>query len=95
MTKKKRKKAKIFIKRIPKLEFNEVLDSGRKEMEIKVIKEILFSPRIKQKELAEQVGTSVSTIQRTIKKLVKEGKIVRVNGKRDGYWKIFWNEIIA
>ncbi len=67
---------------------NEVLDSGRTEMEIKVIKAILFSPRIKQKELAEQVGTSVSTIQRTIKKLVKEGKIVRVNGKRDGYWKV-------
>ena len=67
---------------------NEVLDSGRTEMEIKVIKAILFSPRIKQKELAEQVGTSVSTIQRTIKKLVKEGKIVRVNGKRDGYRKV-------
>lgn len=67
---------------------NEVLDSGRTEMEIKVIKAILFSPRIKQKELAEQVGTSISTIQRTIKKLVKEGKIVRVNGKRDGYWKV-------
>lgn len=67
---------------------NEVLDSGRTEMEIKVIKAILFSPKIKQKELAEQVGISVSTIQRTIKKLVKEGKIVRVNGKRDGYWKV-------
>ena len=67
---------------------NGVLDSGRTEMEIKVIKAILFSPRIKQKELAEQVGTSVSTIQRIIKKLVKEGKIVRVNGKRDGYWKV-------
>ena len=68
---------------------DEVLNSGRTEMEIKVIKAILSSPRIKQKELAEQVGISVSTIQRTIKKLVKEGKIVRVNGKRDGYWKIF------
>ena len=67
---------------------NEVLDSRRTEMEIKVIKAILSSPRIKQKELAEQVGISVSTIQRTIKKLVKEGKIVRVNGKRDGYWKV-------
>ena len=67
---------------------NEVLDSRRTEMEIKVIKAILVSPRIKQKELAEQVGISVSTIQRTIKKLVKEGKIVRVNGKRDGYWKV-------
>ncbi|MBP3475077.1 MAG: putative DNA binding domain-containing protein [Lachnospiraceae bacterium] len=67
---------------------NEVLNSGRTEMEIKVIKAILLLPRIKQKELAEQVGMSVSTIQRTIKKLVKEGKIVRVNGKRDGYWKV-------
>lgn len=67
---------------------NEVLESGRTEMEIKVIKAILSAPRIKQKELAEQVGISVSTIQRTIKKLVKDGKIVRVNGKRDGYWKV-------
>ena len=67
---------------------NEVLDSRRTEMEIKVIKAILSSPRIKQKELAEQIGISVSTIQRTIKNLVKEGKIVRVDGKRDGYWKI-------
>lgn len=67
---------------------DEVLDSRRTEMEIKVIKAILVSPRIKQKELAEQIGISVSTIQRTIKNLVKEGKIVRVDGKRDGYWKI-------
>lgn len=67
---------------------NEVLNLGRTEMEIKVIKAILSSPKIKQKELAEQVGISLSTIQRTIKKLVKEGKIVRVNGKRDGYWKV-------
>ncbi len=54
-------------------------------MEIKIIKAILFSPRIKQKELAEQIRISVSTIQRIIKKLVKEGKIVHMNGKRDGY----------
>ena len=67
---------------------NEVLNSGRTEVEIKVIKEILNSPAIRQKDLAEEVGVSVSTVQRTIKKLVKEGKIVRVNGKRDGYWKV-------
>ena len=57
-------------------------------MEIKVIKKILYSPRIKQKELAEDVGASVSTVQRIIKKLVKEEKIVRMNGKRNGYWKV-------
>lgn len=67
---------------------DEVLNFGGTEMEVKVIRAILLSPRIKQKELAEQVGVSVSTIQRTIKKLVKEGKIVRMNGKRDGYWKV-------
>lgn len=66
----------------------EVLNSGRTEIEIKLIKAIMHSPGIKQKELAEQEGISLSTIQRTIKKLVKEGKIVRVNGKRDGYWKV-------
>lgn len=67
---------------------NEVLNSGRTEMEIKVIKKILYSSRIKQKELAEDVGASVSTVQRIIKKLVKEEKIVRMNGKRNGYWKV-------
>lgn len=67
---------------------NDVLNSGRTEMEIKVIKKILYSPRIKQKELAEDVGASVSTVQRIIKKLVKEEKIVRMNGKRNGYWKV-------
>lgn len=67
---------------------DEVLNFDGTEMEVKVIRAILLSPRIKQKELAEQVGVSVSTIQRTIKKLVKEGKIVRMNGKRDGYWKV-------
>lgn len=46
---------------------NEVLNSERIEKEIKVIKTILLSPRIKQKELAEQMGRSVSTIQRIIK----------------------------
>ncbi len=67
---------------------DEVLNFDGTEMEVKVIRTILLSPRIKQKELAEQVGVSVSTIQRTIKKLVKKGKIVRMNGKRDGYWKV-------
>ncbi len=67
---------------------NEVLNFGRTEVEIKVIKEILQSSAIRQKDLAEEVGVSVSTVQRTIKKLVKEGKIVRVNGKRNGYWKV-------
>lgn len=43
-------------------------------MEIKVIKAILSSPRIKQKELAEQVGISVSTIQRTIKNWLKRAR---------------------
>ena len=67
---------------------NEVLNTGRTEIEKKVLKEILLSPRIKQKELAEKVGISVSSVQRVIKKMVKEGKIVRENGKRDGYWKV-------
>ena len=31
---------------------NEVLNSGRTEMEIKVIKKILYSPRIKQKRIS-------------------------------------------
>ena len=68
--------------------FKKIMQAYEVELEIKVIKKILYSPRIKQKELAEDVGASVSTVQRIIKKLVKEEKIVRMNGKRNGYWKV-------
>lgn len=64
---------------------NEVLNFVGTKMEVKVIRVILLSPRIKQKELTEQVKVSVSTIQRTIRKLVKEYKIVQMNGKRDSH----------
>lgn len=67
---------------------DEVLNDKKSEMEARVIKVILHTPQITQKDLAMQVGMSVSTIQRVMKRLVKEEKIVRVNGKRDGYWKI-------
>lgn len=68
---------------------DEVLNDRKSEIEARVIRAILLTPQITQKDLAVQADVSVSTIQRIIKKLVKEGKIVRVNGKRDGYWKIF------
>ena len=67
---------------------NEVLHDKKAEIEDRVIRAILLTPQITQKDLAVQADVSVSTIQRTIKKLVKEGKIVRANGKRDGYWKV-------
>lgn len=73
---------------------NDVLDDATKaikegkKVEYEIIKAIIDTPRIKQEELAKEIGVSASTIQRTMRKMIADGKIVRENGKRNGYWKI-------
>lgn len=42
----------------------------------------------KQKIIAEELGISVATVQRIMKRLVEQGKIERKGGKRFGYWEI-------
>ena len=67
---------------------NDVLNDIKSKKEGNILKEILRRPQITQKELAIQIGASIATVQRIIKKLIKEGKLVRMNGKKNGYWKI-------
>jgi ATP-dependent DNA helicase RecG len=42
----------------------------------------------KQKIIAEELGISVATVQRIMKRLAEQGKIERKGGKRFGYWEI-------
>ncbi|WP_312813179.1 ATP-binding protein [Sedimentibacter sp.] len=42
----------------------------------------------KQKIIAEELGISVATVQRIMKRLVERGKVDRKGGKRFGYWEI-------
>lgn len=66
---------------------DEVLDENN-EIEDKIVAVLLKRPQIRQKDIAEQVGVSLSTVQRIMKRLVKEEKIVRINGKRTGHWEV-------
>jgi fido (protein-threonine AMPylation protein) len=46
------------------------------------------NPRMKQKEAAELLGKSLSTIKRLTAKLIAKGLLERKNGKRNGFWKV-------
>ena len=56
--------------------------------ESRVLKHIETNPYIKTDDLASLLGISVRTIKSVLKTLVVNKTIVRVNGKRYGYWKI-------
>ena len=62
------------------------LDCTLEEMAVlQVIKE---KPNITQKELAVRTGKSERTIKRLTVALTERGKMVRRNGRRNGYWEI-------
>lgn len=67
---------------------NDALKNVKSETEANVLRSIIQNPQITQKELVVQTGVSIATIQRITKKLVAEERLVRMNGKRNGYWKV-------
>lgn len=44
--------------------------------------------KLNQKQIAAYTGKSIASVQRTMKKLLERGKIMREGGKRFGWWKI-------
>mgnify|MGYP002510246140 FL=1 len=44
--------------------------------------------KLNQKQIAARTGKSIASIQRTMKKLSEQGRIIREGGKRFGYWKV-------
>jgi len=46
------------------------------------------NPSIRQKELVEATGKSISTVKRIMESLQEKQYIRRVNGKRYGKWEI-------
>ena len=56
--------------------------------ELAVLELIKTNPSIKQTELVQETGKSISTIKRIMDSLQKKQYIHRINGKRFGYWEI-------
>ena len=69
---------------IPKQQ-NDVL---KDTLEKQIIRLLIEHNRLNQKQIATKTGRSIATVQRAMKKLSEQGKIVREGGKRFGHWKV-------
>ena len=56
--------------------------------ELSILNEIRKNPSITQKTLAKITGRSERTIKTKTVEMQEKGLIERVNGRRNGYWKI-------
>jgi len=64
---------------------NEVLNDN---MVSRIMKELNRNPAITQKELAQELGATLSTVQRKMKMMIEAGVLTRVGAKKKGYWKL-------
>ena len=61
-------------------------------LEKEIIQILIENNKISQNEIASKMEKSVPTVQRYMRKLIKQGKIRREGGKRFGVWKVLNNE---
>lgn len=67
----------------------DVLDDVLKDaLGNKVLELIGMDRKIKQTQIAKRLNVSIASVQRVMKRMVKQGKIERKGGKRYGYWEI-------
>jgi ATP-dependent DNA helicase RecG len=59
-----------------------------REQESKVLVLIMDNPRITQDEIAEKLLIGRKLVQKSIHILKQSGVIVRIGGKRYGYWEV-------
>lgn len=56
--------------------------------ELAILNLIVDNPNITQKEIANRIGKSERTVKNKIASLKDKGYIQRLNGKRNGKWKV-------
>jgi DNA-binding MarR family transcriptional regulator len=77
--------SKSIISELPKYQFD-TLECTLEELA--VLELVAKNPSIKQKELAEETGKSISTVKRIMKSLQEKQYIRRESGKRYGKWEV-------
>ena len=65
-----------------------VLKSHDDTLELKILSLIQKNPRINQRELSDQLATSLSTIKRVMTGMIQANVLTRKGGKRYGHWEI-------
>jgi len=56
------------------------------DTQLKIIEQMSLNPKVTTREIAEQSGLGISTIERNIKALREAGVIERIGGRKEGYW---------
>ncbi|KYM44662.1 hypothetical protein A2U15_00060 [Fusobacterium necrophorum subsp. funduliforme] len=62
------------------------LNVGLNKTEKKVIELLIENPSYNSQDLAEKIGVTKRTIERTFKTLQEKKRIERIGSKRDGNW---------
>lgn len=62
------------------------LNVGLNKTEKKVIELLIENPSYNSEDLAEKIGVTKRTIERTFKTLQEKKRIERIGSKRDGNW---------
>ena len=62
------------------------------EIQVIIVKEMLFDPSITTSEMAQKTGIKFRTLQRHISQLQAMGIVVRKDGRKDGYWEVVKNK---
>ena len=62
------------------------MNVGLNKTEKKVIEFLIENPNFTSNNLAEKIGVTKRTIERTLKKLQEKKMIERIGSKRDGNW---------
>ena len=57
-------------------------------LEKDILKIIAANPESTMTEMAGELNVTKRTIERTIKRLREQGKLIRRGGKRYGYWEV-------
>lgn len=57
-------------------------------LENQIIHLLTENNKLNQKQIAVRTGKSIASVQRTMKKLSEQGRIIREGGKRFGHWKV-------
>lgn len=56
--------------------------------DLKVLNKLKENPIFTREELAKELGLTTRTIQRSINKLISNGKIIRIGSRKSGYWEV-------
>ena len=62
------------------------------DIQVVIVKEMLFDPSITTSEMAQKTGIKFRTLQRHISQLQAMGIVVRKDGRKDGYWEVVKNK---